>query len=120
MTKININLLQISNCYKNEKNFLNYKQKYLLKEYLYTKYITILSNVYNIDFHPNYLETLKKYFNIFYDNYKNNIICSICLTDIIKNKVYLHCKHFFHKNCILKWLQNKDTCPYCRKDIKNL
>jgi hypothetical protein len=28
-----------------------------------------------------------------------------------------HCKHFFHKKCIDKWLKKKAQCPVCRDNI---
>ena len=31
--------------------------------------------------------------------------------------ITLHCKHKFHMKCILKWLNNKNTCPNCRYKI---
>lgn len=27
------------------------------------------------------------------------------------------CKHWFHKDCILQWLENHDECPMCRVDM---
>lgn len=48
---------------------------------------------------------------------KENPMCSICLTDITINKKELSCKHQYHKKCIDKWLENKSTCPICRKDV---
>lgn len=46
--------------------------------------------------------------------------CSICLekykiTDIIKE---LPCQHFFHKKCLLQWLNKSDFCPLCKTDLK--
>jgi len=61
--------------------------------------------------------------------------CSICLEDIrtkskweklatgrstIDNfpiKITLICGHTFHSKCILKWLNDNDTCPNCRMII---
>lgn len=46
--------------------------------------------------------------------------CSICLTDISKlenknnNNFKLNCGHKFHKECIMEWLKNHNTCPLCR------
>ena len=48
---------------------------------------------------------------------KENPLCSICLTDITINKKELSCKHKYHKACIDKWLENKTTCPICRKEV---
>jgi len=47
--------------------------------------------------------------------------CHICIDDYLPNEdlVLLKCKHFFHKECIKKWLtDNSSKCPICRKDCK--
>ena len=37
-------------------------------------------------------------------------------SDVIK----LSCGHCFHYKCLANWLiRNKNTCPYCRKEINN-
>ena len=40
--------------------------------------------------------------------------CTICLENISSEFRLLKCKHKFHKNCIEKWFEAKDTCPVCR------
>ena len=44
--------------------------------------------------------------------------CSICLSPLYKkNKQIIHlekCLHKYHFDCVDKWLENKNTCPYCR------
>lgn len=48
--------------------------------------------------------------------------CHICLDTFKKgdNKVFLKCKHYFHKECIYKWLCcEKTNCPICRYDVRN-
>ena len=46
--------------------------------------------------------------------------CSICL-DVFTNKnkaVKINgCGHKFHQKCLVKWLQIKPICPYCRDNI---
>lgn len=27
------------------------------------------------------------------------------------------CDHLFHKHCMIKWMEKKDFCPFCRKDM---
>jgi hypothetical protein len=47
--------------------------------------------------------------------------CHICLDGFKKgeNKVFLKCKHNFHKECIYKWLcYEKTNCPICRYDVR--
>jgi len=46
-------------------------------------------------------------------------MCSICLNE---NKKYRNltcsCGHTFHKKCIKRWLKNNNTCPLCKRVIK--
>jgi hypothetical protein len=47
--------------------------------------------------------------------------CHICLDTFNKNeeKVILKCNHYFHKECIYKWLHyEKTNCPICRCDVR--
>ncbi len=39
--------------------------------------------------------------------------CPICLNDC-SIRSYLRCGHFFHKDCLDQWFENKNTCPICR------
>jgi len=47
-------------------------------------------------------------------------ICSICLEDNAKILFKTECKHYFHKDCLIKWLRKNMTCPLCRKEIKSI
>lgn len=51
----------------------------------------------------------------------NDLLCSICILDIEKNTKHavLECNHFFHKECIRKWLTKKMNCPCCRRNFDN-
>lgn len=43
--------------------------------------------------------------------------CNICLEDN-NDSIVLPCGHFFHENCISKWLLEKSiACPTCRKEV---
>ena len=46
--------------------------------------------------------------------------CSICLERYNKGEkiCYLPCFHFFHSECIKKWIDNSDKCPLCNNIIK--
>ena len=61
-----------------------------------------------------------------------NILCSICTDNLeikskrcccIKNNIpikILDCNHQYHTNCIDIWLNDHNTCPLCRKVVKNI
>ena len=46
--------------------------------------------------------------------------CSICLEDYLVGKYisYLPCCHYFHSECIKKWLYKSKNCPLCKTKIK--
>lgn len=45
--------------------------------------------------------------------------CTICLENMGTEEVVttLPCDHIFHKNCIVLWLSNNNTCPLCRSKL---
>ena len=43
--------------------------------------------------------------------------CSICLNPLQDKKIYLKCKHSFHEHCVRKWLEHKQICPICKRDV---
>ena len=46
--------------------------------------------------------------------------CSICLEEfkeLDRVKLFSCKQHIFHKDCIIKWLLDKDICPLCKKPI---
>ena len=45
--------------------------------------------------------------------------CSICLEKFQQNDITYTtpCMHYFHKDCLLLWLQKNLNCPLCRIDI---
>lgn len=46
----------------------------------------------------------------------NDNTCSICLEDFSENKenIILECKHIYHEDCIIGWLNKDTSCPLCR------
>ena len=48
--------------------------------------------------------------------------CPICLDNMDKesaNAIKLECNHFFHNECIVKWLSMDNTiCPLCKKRVE--
>ncbi|XP_075036681.1 RING finger protein 145-like [Mixophyes fleayi] len=47
----------------------------------------------------------------------HNDICSICFQEM-SVAVITPCSHFFHANCLRKWLYVQDTCPLCHQQVK--
>ena len=45
--------------------------------------------------------------------------CSICMEEFSSTKLVtrMDCSHLYHSVCILKWLENRDTCPNCRRNF---
>ena len=49
--------------------------------------------------------------------------CSTCLEDFKEgaNLFVLHCNHYFHAECAIKWLsENKSACSLCKRHIVNV
>lgn len=49
--------------------------------------------------------------------------CPVCTEQINKKSrqsAYLKCGHWFHYDCIEEWLQNKDKCPLCRIEVREV
>lgn len=47
--------------------------------------------------------------------------CSICFEKINKNDIEkTSCSHYYHSECIEKWLDKKGTCPLCRICLKTM
>uniref|UniRef100_A0A4W4GGY8 RING finger protein 145 n=1 Tax=Electrophorus electricus TaxID=8005 RepID=A0A4W4GGY8_ELEEL len=44
-------------------------------------------------------------------------VCAICFQDMT-SAVITYCGHFFHGNCLRKWLYVQETCPMCHTSIK--
>ena len=54
-------------------------------------------------------------------DYQNGDACSICLDEYKENDNILclpcNSNHIFHEDWIAKWLETKNNCPLCKKDI---
>lgn len=48
-------------------------------------------------------------------------VCCICLTKYVDNDDLreLPCNHFFHTECVDKWLNINALCPLCKKEVGN-
>lgn len=47
-----------------------------------------------------------------------NVECCICMDyDIETKSIETPCKHKFHYNCLITWVNKKESCPLCRGTI---
>ncbi|RRT52728.1 hypothetical protein BHE74_00029238 [Ensete ventricosum] len=48
-------------------------------------------------------------------------VCCICLAKYVDNEELreLPCSHFFHKDCVDKWLKINALCPLCKSEVGN-
>ena len=49
-------------------------------------------------------------------SYISSKTCSICM-ELITNPILIECTHIFCGGCLIKWLKNNNSCPYCRLTI---
>ena len=70
-------------------------------------------NILSINHQENF--SINKKSNI--KNKNENEPCIICFEKIsFQDKHYLHCGHYFHCDCINKWLNSeKNNCPICKR-----
>ena len=47
--------------------------------------------------------------------------CTICLEDkVVEEKIArLKCKHLFHLDCLIKWMEISKMCPLCREEVEH-
>ena len=65
----------------------------------------------------NTINKIKKNIIKFEDLTKENNECSICLDNFTNDKeiIILECKHVYHTDCIVQWLNKDISCPLCRE-----
>jgi Ring finger domain len=51
---------------------------------------------------------------------EENSSCPICFEDYEEDSVMTctDCVHFFHKECLQKWIDTNSTCPICRQTVE--
>ncbi|CAB1335696.1 unnamed protein product, partial [Coregonus sp. 'balchen'] len=47
---------------------------------------------------------------------RHNDVCAICFQEM-SSAVLTYCGHFFHGNCLRKWLYVQETCPMCHQAV---
>jgi len=45
-------------------------------------------------------------------------VCLLSLEDGDMCRALPHCEHFFHQECIDKWLSSANSCPVCRSPVR--
>lgn len=43
--------------------------------------------------------------------------CTICQEDVVCQEKYLTCSHWFHTDCLVGMIENRDSCPNCQTPI---
>ena len=63
--------------------------------------------------------SIKKYFEKVEKEIENLDVCIICQDNIEENDIIrtIDCSHFFHINCIDKWLIENKKCPMCKFEM---
>ena len=64
-----------------------------------------------------YNENIKYNEDIKYNEGNNIDTCTICWEKLIENNINtctICCKEIVHKDCIIKWINDTSTCPFCK------
>ena len=77
----------------------------------------ITDNIDDNQYENNVISNLNK--NTSLKLLSSNDDCSICLNKIKKNQIAREtsCLHKFHAQCLDRWLEEKSTCPLCKKNL---
>ena len=59
--------------------------------------------------------------NIHVDSMHRSTECPICLVDFFEHEQVTACEegcgHWFHRECLFRWLEESEKCPCCRIDL---
>lgn len=65
--------------------------------------------------------TFRKFAEKFYESMGDDPVCMVCLSSLEEEdevRELSNCHHTFHKNCLDKWLDHRQTtCPVCRSSL---
>jgi hypothetical protein len=55
------------------------------------------------------------------DNMSEHMSCPICMNDFFEQELVTSCDDgcgsWYHRQCLIRWLDQSDNCPCCRKDM---
>lgn len=46
--------------------------------------------------------------------------CAVCLESLVGDGAQLPCRHVFHHDCVVPWLERRGSCPLCRMDLTQM
>ena len=108
---------QMKENYSFDENIIrNMTENYDYKEEIEEESLDETNNIIN----ENIIENVPR---VIINNFVDNSIsipkeCPICLMDIEEDDVEtLVCSHYFHKNCIMRWVHQNNSCPICRHRV---
>jgi hypothetical protein len=80
----------------------------------------IRKNNQRIEHYNKILVKLENELNTIEDRFKNILNeyqCHICLNNVSNIVMEPNCQNLFCGECLLKWLNNNNTCPLCRNNV---
>ncbi|KAM7279488.1 hypothetical protein ACFE04_006622 [Oxalis oulophora] len=83
----------------------------------------LVGNLSTVNGHPPaakaVIENLKEISLTQDDVEKNDALCAVCKDEMNFGEIasQLPCAHRYHKDCIIPWLQIRNTCPVCRYEL---
>ena len=118
---VSIGLGTIISCYCIYKKWINRRRRQEI-ENLHNNSESSVSmlSVFEQDFIPINTDLLMNSLNNFILAIDKEDNCPICLDELQRNEIVsvLNCGHFYHKDCLFKWIdQKKYKCPVCRDAV---
>lgn len=76
-------------------------------------------NLHEIEFWTKRVESIQKSIAELKEKYKNVLEedCTICYCPITRPVLVPCCQNVFCTGCVVKWMENRKTCPMCRTDL---